>query len=101
MRRLVFLAVLSAGSLFACSDHELDHPLNKANGFIAHRVAHAGGGIYQKTYTNSYEALDYNAKSGFQYFELDFSFTKDNRLVCLHDWEDSLSDLLGSKHRTE
>ena len=57
-----------------------------ANNFKAYRVAHAGGGINGKRYTNSYEALDNNIKNGFLYFEIDFSFTDDNQLVCLHDW---------------
>lgn len=53
----------------------------------AYRVAHAGGGINSDTYTNSYEALNHGVESGFTYFEIDFSYTKDNQLVCLHDWE--------------
>jgi phosphoglycerol transferase len=69
--------------------------LGVSNGFIAHRVAHAGGGINNKTYTNSFEALDFNIKKGFQYFEIDFSFTKDGNLVCLHDWEHSFKRSFG------
>lgn len=57
--------------------------------FKAHRVAHAGGGINGKTYTNSYQALDFNLERGFLYFELDFSFTRDDQLVCIHDWHQS------------
>ncbi|MBE9536953.1 MAG: hypothetical protein IMF07_07200 [Proteobacteria bacterium] len=63
--------------------------------FNALRVAHAGGGINGKTYTNSYEALNLNLKKGFTYFEVDFSFTRDNRLVCLHDWQDSFKRSFG------
>ena len=59
------------------------------------RIAHAGGGIDGKTYTNSLEALDYNVKKGFLYFELDFSFTKDKRLVCIHDWRNSFNRTFG------
>lgn len=75
--------------------NEIRQLLNSSNGFIAHRVAHAGGGINGKTYTNSFEALDANIQNGFQYFELDFSFTKDERLVCLHDWEHSFKRSFG------
>ena len=59
------------------------------------RVAHAGGGINGKTYTNSLEALDYNVKNGFSYFELDFSFTKDRQLVCIHDWKQNFNRTFG------
>lgn len=69
--------------------------VHEYNGFTAHRIAHAGGGINNKTYTNSLEALDYNIKKGFQYFEIDFSFTADGRLVCLHDWEGSFKRSFG------
>jgi glycerophosphoryl diester phosphodiesterase len=65
------------------------------SGFNALRIAHAGGGINGKTYTNSYEALDLNIKKGFTYFEIDFSFTRDNHLVCLHDWQRSFKRSFG------
>ena len=63
--------------------------------FDVHRVAHAGGGVDGQTYTNSYEALNTNIESGFQYFELDFSFTKDGEIVCLHDWQRSFTRTFG------
>ena len=75
--------------------NELRQLLNISNGFIVRRVAHAGGGVNNKTYTNSIEALDSNIKKGFQYFEIDFSFTKDRRLVCLHDWKRSFKRSFG------
>jgi len=50
------------------------------------RIAHAGGGLARMTYTNSYQALNFNLERGFIYFEIDFTFTSDDRLVCLHDW---------------
>ena len=59
------------------------------------RIAHAGGGINGKTYTNSLEALDYNLTKGFSYFELDFSFTKDRQLVCIHDWKQNFNRVFG------
>lgn len=63
--------------------------------FEISRVAHAGGGINGKTYTNSYDALNFNIKKGFRYFELDFSFTEDEKLVCLHDWTHSFQRSFG------
>ncbi|MEL6444474.1 MAG: glycerophosphodiester phosphodiesterase family protein [Bacteroidota bacterium] len=59
-----------------------------SNGFVFHRVAHAGGGLDGQTYTNSMEALDQSAARGFVYIELDLLFTTDGELVCLHDWDD-------------
>lgn len=58
------------------------------------RVAHAGGGVGGKTYTNSLEALDYNQES-FSHFEIDFSWTSDSELVCFHDWEYHFEQVFG------
>lgn len=68
---------------------------NKILEFDTKMIAHAGGGINNTTYTNSYEALDLNHKKGFRYFEIDFSFTKDKKLVCLHDWQKDFSLAFG------
>ncbi len=59
----------------------------KQSAFVVHRVAHAGGGIRGRSYTNSIDALNYNFKRGFRYFDLEFSMTTDGQIVCLHDWE--------------
>ena len=50
-------------------------------------IAHALGGIDDKYYTNSKEALLYNYELGHRAFEVDFSVTSDEKLVCVHDWE--------------
>jgi glycerophosphoryl diester phosphodiesterase len=63
--------------------------------FEARRIAHAGGGIDGNVYTNSYEALDFNLERGFAFFEIDFSFTTDRKLVCIHDWRDSYKRAFG------
>ncbi len=60
-----------------------------SNNFTPWRIAHAGGGLNDKTYTNSMEALDYNINRGYRYFEIDLTFTSDNKLVCMHDWEEA------------
>jgi glycerophosphoryl diester phosphodiesterase len=65
------------------------------NKFRANRVAHAGGGLDGRTYTNSYDALDSNLKRGFRYFEIDFSYTADKRLVCIHDWHGNFRSSFG------
>ena len=60
-------------------------------------IAHAGGGINGMNYTNSLEAMDANYAKGFRYFELDFSWTSDNELVCLHDWKKRFKKVFGYK----
>lgn len=81
--KATFLFIITAYyALFFYLDKEsTKHPY-----FVAHRIAHAGGAVNGDTYTNSIEALNENIKNSFIYFELDFSFTKDNELVCLHNW---------------
>jgi len=102
-KALIILALI-AGSLLLYvianvpgihSRSVVDDALNTTNGFIAHRIAHAGGAINNVTYTNSYEALESNIKKGFLYFELDLSFTSDEKLVCLHDWGNSFQRSFG------
>lgn len=89
---IICLSILLSGcSLINEQGKQQDH----VNSFTPHRVAHAGGGINNKTYTNSYEALNSNIEKGFHYFELDFTFTKDNQLVCLHDWNHSFKHFFG------
>jgi len=60
-------------------------------------IAHAGGGYKGQNYTNSIEALNENYLQGFRYFEIDFSWTSDNQLVCMHDWGKSFKKLFGYK----
>ncbi len=50
-------------------------------------IAHAGGGYDNRNYTNSIEALNHNYARGFRLFEIDFIWTSDDHLVCLHDWD--------------
>jgi len=47
-------------------------------------IAHAGGGIEGKTYTNSLEALNENYKRGFRVFELDLQVLPDGELILRH-----------------
>lgn len=49
-------------------------------------IAHAGGSIENKRYTNSLEALDHNYRKGFRLFELDIIETSDHHYVAAHDW---------------
>jgi len=58
-------------------------------------IAHAGGGINGQDYTNSLEALELSYANGFRFFEIDFSWTSDNQLVCLHDWGKGFKEIFG------
>ncbi|MCG6879725.1 MAG: hypothetical protein LJE96_11355 [Deltaproteobacteria bacterium] len=58
-------------------------------------IAHAGGEIGGRVGQNSLEALDRNYAKGHRYFEIDFCWTSDDRLVLIHDWERSFSELFG------
>ena len=60
-------------------------------------IAHAGGGINGMNYSNSIEALEANYAKGFRVFEIDFSWTRDGQLVCLHDWRKRFKKVFGVK----
>lgn len=50
-------------------------------------IAHAGGSVKGKPYTNSLEALNESYKKGLRLFELDIIKTVDNKFVAAHDWD--------------
>lgn len=50
------------------------------------RVAHAGGGVDGVKYTNSREAIVESLGRGFEWVEIDFAWTTDGVLVCMHGW---------------
>lgn len=53
-------------------------------------IAHGGGSYLNHSLTNTLEALNANYAKGFRYFELDFSWTSDTKLVAIHDWNYSI-----------
>jgi len=83
----LFAAAFGSAHLYAQSVSELP------------RIAHAGGQIGNTTYTNSIDALNVNYDTGFRIFEMDFSFTSDQQLVCLHDWEESFERSFGRRRQ--
>ena len=83
--KLIYVFIYSLIFL-ACSNNGGDTPITK--------IAHAGGGFNGETYTESLDALNFN-KNRYTLFEIDFSFTNDNELVCIHDWDEN-----GSVKRT-
>ena len=50
-------------------------------------IAHAGGIGNHRTYTNSLEALDNSVARGYTAVEIDLSWTSDDHLVLIHDWD--------------
>ena len=52
----------------------------------AELIAHAGGALDSYVYTNSREALENAAASGYRYIELDLIMTSDSVLVAAHSW---------------
>ena len=50
-------------------------------------IAHAGGQLGGMDYTNCKEALDNSYKEGLRYFEIDFSYTTDGQLICVHSYD--------------
>ncbi len=58
-------------------------------------IAHASGGINGLTYLNSLEALNHNYLLGHRFFEVDFNWTADDKLVLIHDWKITYKRLFG------
>ncbi|MBR4759948.1 MAG: hypothetical protein IK078_07365 [Lachnospiraceae bacterium] len=58
-----------------------------------HTIIHAGGALTDPegnshSYTNALETLPLAYEQGNRFIELDFSYTTDNKAVCLHKWAD-------------
>jgi len=56
-------------------------------------IAHAGGIGNHRIYTNSLEALNNSVARGHTAIEIDFSWTSDDHLVLLHDWNHEFEKL--------
>lgn len=65
-----------------------------------HVIAHGGGGIDGKTYTNSLEAWEYSYSRGNRVMDADLTFTTDGKLVLLHDWADNLEQSSMAMHQS-
>ena len=50
-------------------------------------IAHAGGAVGGKIYTNSAESAEKAAADGFGFVELDLDETSDGKIAALHDWK--------------
>lgn len=56
-------------------------------------VSHGGGEISGRRVTNSLQALNNAYDQGQRFIEVDFSWTSDNHLVLIHDWDISYQNL--------
>ena len=64
-------------------------------------ILHAGGITPAGTVgSNSLEALDYSYQRGYRAMEMDFFWTTDGQLVCVHDWEAYYAHSLGKEALT-
>lgn len=79
MRMRVFGVLLIAIMLVACG--------GKSPQTTIELIAHAGGEVDGRAYTNSREALEKSVSAGYRYIEFDFLFTADSILVATHDWK--------------
>lgn len=81
-----WLALFGEGVLIS---RKLDKPYPFYNDELAkqHLIAHAGGAIDGKVYTNSREAIEGSIKAGRKYIEIDLIETSDGEYIAGHDWE--------------
>lgn len=66
-----------------------------------HFIAHAGGEIDGKTYTNSVQAWTLSYEKGNRVFDADMNYTSDGVMVLRHDWNDNLEQGVAIKDSTK
>lgn len=59
-------------------------------------IAHAGGAVEGRSYTNSHDALTFNG-TDYWVFEIDLSWTSDGHLVCIHNWQNRAERTFGRR----
>lgn len=62
-------------------------------------MAHAFGGMKGKTYHNTMAAFKNGIRNGYRYFEVDLSYTTDQRLVLCHGWTEANCKHTGFKYK--
>jgi len=67
----------------------------KSTLFVPEFIAHAGGGFEGMKYLNCLECLENSKNQGFDFVEMDLSWTKDGELVALHGWGSEMIGLFG------
>ena len=93
----LILAVWQGGGAALAETGDLPEPATAAPFTMS--IGHGGGRLDGVVKTNSYDALDANIDR-FEVFELDFEWTADGELVCIHDWEISYTTRFGTPTET-
>lgn len=79
--------VLYANTILENKSNSVPYPFYNDKLASQHLVAHAGGWIDNRVYTNSREAVERSIKQGRKYIEIDMIETSDGHYVAAHDWE--------------
>ena len=102
----------SVESLYEAADDEIylvaqwedEHGIRRNCGyeiFSKKLMAHAFGGMDGTTYHNTAEAFEHGKKEGYQSFEIDLSYTEDDRLVLCHGWTENNCKCTGVSYKPE
>ncbi len=88
---LIFSFTLAGCDFFDLSDDEEvieKEVITDFTGMTEEKVImHAGGAMGGKNYLNIQEAVQYHYIRGSKFFEVDLRFSKDNKLVGIHEYE--------------
>lgn len=91
LKKIISLLLISIMIVSGCSvnkPQETEEFVTYEMDSIYRRViAHAMGGMGGKTYLNCYECFHYHYTRGMKYFEIDFRFSTDNKLIGTHMFE--------------
>lgn len=101
---LILLLIINNSSNKSLAKSLSDQPKDKKISLITednlknniknhHLIAHAGGIVGKSTYTNSKDAMDLSYNNGIRLMEIDFEWTTDNKLVCIHSWNELVEEL--------
>lgn len=99
IRLLLLLAELLAVALFLWGNdvYSLSAATPEFKWENYETIAHALGGISDKTYLNSKESFLANYQMGCRLFEVDLTKTSDDVWVCRHSWNQSLGQWEGDE----
>jgi glycerophosphoryl diester phosphodiesterase len=91
---LVFLFPINGCSRAATDDHsDIGESAHEPETPQIRCIRHAGGVTPDGTAdTNALEAIDQSYADGDYFLELDFSWTSDDEMVCIHDWHSRFSE---------
>lgn len=90
--------------IYLVAQWEDEHGIRRNCGyeiFSKKLMAHAFGGMDGTTYHNTAEAFEHGKKEGYQSFEIDLSYTEDDRLVLCHGWTENNCKCTGVSYKPE